>query len=48
MHDLEKIMGYLDYLLNVPQLREKIIMDVKFMEATLLTSLSAVQRVNLS
>ncbi|KQK02263.1 probable nucleolar protein 5-1 isoform X2 [Brachypodium distachyon] len=46
MHDLEKIMGYLDYLLYVPQLRDKIIMDVKLMEATLLRSLNAVQRVN--
>jgi hypothetical protein len=48
MHDLQKIMGYLDYLLNVPQLRENIIMDVKLMEATLLRSLSGVQRVNAS
>ena len=46
MHDLAKIMGYLDYLLYVPQLRDKIIMDVKLMEATLLRSLNAVQMVN--
>lgn len=46
MHDLEKIMGYLDYLLHAPQLREKVIMDVKLMETTLLRSLNAVQRVN--
>ena len=39
MHDLEKIMGYLDYLLYVPELRDKILMDVKLMEATLLKSL---------
>lgn len=53
MHDLEKIMGYLDYLLYVPELREKILMDVKLMEATVFKSLmaqekgiDAVQRVN--
>ena len=39
MHDLAKIMGYLDYLLYVPELRDKILMDVKLMEATLLKSL---------
>jgi hypothetical protein len=48
MHDLQKIMGYLDYLLHVPQLREEIIMDVKLMEATLLRSPNAVQRVDVS
>jgi len=39
VHELEKIMGYLDYLLYVPELRDKILMDVKLMEATLLKSL---------
>jgi hypothetical protein len=46
MHDLEKIMGYLDYLLYVPKLRDKILMDVKFMEATLLKSLISHSRVD--
>ena len=34
MNDIEKIMGILDYLLNIPELRDKILMDVKLMEAT--------------
>uniref|UniRef100_A0ACD5YP80 Uncharacterized protein n=1 Tax=Avena sativa TaxID=4498 RepID=A0ACD5YP80_AVESA len=46
MHDVEKIMGYLDYLLHVPQLRDKIIMDVKLMEMTLIRSLTPLQRVD--
>lgn len=46
MHDLEKIMGYLDYLLYVPELRDKILMDVKFMEATLLKSLISHPRID--
>lgn len=38
MADIEKIMGILDYLLNVPELRDKILMDVKLMEAALFRS----------
>ena len=46
MHELEKIMGYLDYLLYVPELRDKILMDVKLMEAKLLKSLISHPRVD--
>nr|AWA44728.1 hypothetical protein SS34H08_000004 [Saccharum spontaneum] len=46
MHDLEKIMGYLDYLLYVPELRDTILMDVKLMEATLLKSLISHPRID--
>jgi len=38
MNDIEKIMGILDYLLNILELREKILMDVKLMEATRFSS----------
>ncbi|XBJ27096.1 hypothetical protein VPH35_004413 [Triticum aestivum] len=38
MADIEKIMGTLKYLLNVPELRDKILMDVKLMEVTFFKS----------
>ncbi|XBJ12086.1 hypothetical protein VPH35_016675 [Triticum aestivum] len=38
MDDIKKIMGVLDYLLNVPERRNKILMDVKLMEATFFRS----------
>jgi hypothetical protein len=46
MHDLEKIMGHLDYLLYVPELRDMILMDMKLMEATLLKSLISHPRID--